>query len=111
MIISKNNREVDCRILKRRVKSTLHLYIFYDDVEEILVAAKDRDDAFNVVDEAYAPYKNCGDNLILSRLSEYPHDFVFPKGNTAKWMLKKLFKRRRGLIQAEPGTFVKPEKR
>lgn len=46
------------------------LFLFHDDVEELLVAAMDQEDAFQVIQEVWGP--DAADELVLSRLSMYP---------------------------------------
>jgi hypothetical protein len=54
----------------------MKLFIFYDGIEEIIVAANDREDAFTVIEEQFGA--EAADELIMSRMSEYPDDFQFP---------------------------------
>ena len=46
----------------------IRTFLFHDDIEEILVAAIDPNDAFMVIQEAYG--KKAADGLILARLTE-----------------------------------------
>lgn len=60
----------------------MKLFIFHDDIEEIMVAAKDRDDAFVLIEEQYGA--EAADELVLSFMDEYPPDMVVTKkGKTA----------------------------
>lgn len=69
----------------------MNLFLFYDDIEEILVSAADRNDAFTVIEEWWGA--EAADALIMSRLKEYG-----PTGIT------------RGIVaHDEPGAFKKGE--
>jgi hypothetical protein len=51
----------------------MKLFLFYDSLEEFLVVAKDRNDAFMVIEERYGA--EAADELIMSKMIEYPDDF------------------------------------
>lgn len=57
----------------------LRLFLFYDDIEEILVAAADKGDAFAVIEERWGA--EAADALIMASLSEV-------KPETAEDLLK-----------------------
>jgi hypothetical protein len=63
-------------------EAAVTLFLFSDDVEEFLIVAHDREDAFRVIEE----HSNAetADELAASvRVDEYPPEFVFPVGDTA----------------------------
>ena len=63
-------------------KSKLKLFVFSDDVEQILISAYDREDAFNVVEEQFGD--EAADELIISKLYEYPNNFAMSGSFDAK---------------------------
>lgn len=65
----------------------LRLFIFHDDIEEIMVSARDGNDAFDVVDEALGD--GVADDLILSFLNEYPPEMVVSGSKTASQIAAK----------------------
>lgn len=69
----------------------MNLFLFYDDIEEILVSAADRNDAFTVIEEQWG--SEAADALILSRLRDL--------GPTS--LARKLIR------HEKPGTFKKGE--
>jgi len=73
---------------------TLRLFLFHDGIEEILVAARDPEDAFTVVDEAFG--KGAGDDLITSFMGEYGSEVA-----------SVIAKRRRVVLRDKPGRFRK----
>lgn len=83
----------------------MKLFLFYDDVEEIVVAATDREDAFKVVEEKYG--KEAADLLIMSHMLEYPPDFEL----TARHLAANIADDpagRRVAVKGGPGHFRKP---
>jgi hypothetical protein len=57
------------------------LFLFSDDIEEFLVVAADRNDAFMVIEEKFGA--DAADELVMSKLYEYPDSFQFREGLTA----------------------------
>lgn len=87
----------------------LKLFIFHDGIEELVVVAKGREDAFIVINETCNQYTDDpASDLIMSQLTEYPDDFQFDPDSTAKTLVNKYG---RGLLsRGKPGKFKKPEK-
>lgn len=83
------------------MKRKLHLYLFHDDIEEFLVAAKDKEDAFTVIEEAHG--SDAADQLVMSGLHEYPDNFKLQPDKTAG----KLASKRKIVSHGGPGTFIK----
>jgi hypothetical protein len=58
----------------------MKLFLFYDSLEEFLVVANDRNDAFMVIEERYGA--EAADELIMSKMIEYPDDFQMTSDKT-----------------------------
>lgn len=85
-------------------------FLFYDDVEEFFVIAADRSDAFFVIEEAFGA--EAADELISSRLAEYPDDQPIQplEGSEMQTVGDFVAKSGRGYKRGMPGTFMKPRK-
>ncbi len=59
----------------------MKLFLISDDIEEFLIVAADRNDAFMVVEETFNA--EAADELCLSKMYEYPDAFEFRPGVTA----------------------------
>lgn len=82
---------------------TLHLFLFYDSLEEVAVIAYDKEDCWKQLEHVWG---DRADDFLLSNFLEYSDAYEFATGRSAGDIAEKTG---RAVIEAKPvGTYGKP---